>query len=223
MRTSTPACAPRPVPTMIDIGVARPSAHGQAMISTATALSKAKPIAGAGPNSDQAMNVTAATATTAGTNQPETVSARRWIGARERCAAATIATICAKSVSLPTRSARITNEPVVLTVAPVTLSPGAFSTGSGSPEIIDSSTLLRPSTTLPSTGTFSPGRTRNVWPGTTESRGTSCSVPSSLTTRAVFGARSSSARIALDVAERARNSSTWPSSTSVVITAAASK
>ena len=34
---STPACAPRPTPTMIDIGVARPSAHGQAMISTATA------------------------------------------------------------------------------------------------------------------------------------------------------------------------------------------
>ena len=34
---STPAWAPRPTPTMIDIGVARPSAHGQAMMSTATA------------------------------------------------------------------------------------------------------------------------------------------------------------------------------------------
>ena len=31
----TPASAPLPVPTMIDVGVARPSAHGQAMISTA--------------------------------------------------------------------------------------------------------------------------------------------------------------------------------------------
>ena len=31
----TPACAPRPTPTMIDIGVASPSAQGQAMISTA--------------------------------------------------------------------------------------------------------------------------------------------------------------------------------------------
>jgi hypothetical protein len=29
--------APRPTPTMIDIGVANPSAHGQAMISTVTA------------------------------------------------------------------------------------------------------------------------------------------------------------------------------------------
>ena len=38
---STPAVAPRPVPTMIDIGVASPSAHGQAMISTATALTRA--------------------------------------------------------------------------------------------------------------------------------------------------------------------------------------
>ena len=37
---STPACAPRPTPTMIDIGVARPSAHGQAMISTETAATR---------------------------------------------------------------------------------------------------------------------------------------------------------------------------------------
>ena len=34
--TRTPAVAPRPVPTMIDIGVASPSAHGHAMIRTAT-------------------------------------------------------------------------------------------------------------------------------------------------------------------------------------------
>ena len=38
---STPAPAPLPVATMIDIGVASPSAHGQAMISTATALTSA--------------------------------------------------------------------------------------------------------------------------------------------------------------------------------------
>jgi hypothetical protein len=40
-RTSTPAAAPRPVPTMIDMGVARPSAQGQAMMSTATAFTTA--------------------------------------------------------------------------------------------------------------------------------------------------------------------------------------
>ena len=33
--------APRPTPTMIDIGVARPSAQGQAMISTLTAATSA--------------------------------------------------------------------------------------------------------------------------------------------------------------------------------------
>ena len=38
LRISTPSCAPRPVPTMIAVGVARPSAHGQAMTSTVTAL-----------------------------------------------------------------------------------------------------------------------------------------------------------------------------------------
>ncbi len=37
---STPSRAPRPTPTMIDIGVARPSAHGQAMISTVTAATR---------------------------------------------------------------------------------------------------------------------------------------------------------------------------------------
>jgi hypothetical protein len=39
----------------------------------------------------------------------------------------------------------------------------------------------------------------------------------------VFGARPSSARTALEVCDRARSSSTSPSSTNVVITAAASK
>jgi hypothetical protein len=38
-RNSTPLVAPRPIATMIDIGVASPRAHGQAMMSTATALS----------------------------------------------------------------------------------------------------------------------------------------------------------------------------------------
>ena len=47
---STPACAPRPVAVMIDIGVARPSAQGQAMISTETAETMAKTMRGSGPN-----------------------------------------------------------------------------------------------------------------------------------------------------------------------------
>ena len=51
---STPDRAPRPTPTMIDIGVASPSAHGQAMISTETAAIMAKANRGSGPNVAQA-------------------------------------------------------------------------------------------------------------------------------------------------------------------------
>ena len=77
-----------------------------------------------------------------------------------------------------------------LMVAPVTGSPAVFSTGSGSPVSIDSSTEERPSTTAPSTGTFSPGRTRSRSPTSTSSSGTSSSRPSARITRAVFAARS---------------------------------
>ena len=40
-RMRVPFSAPLPVPTMIDSGVARPRAQGQAMISTATAATRA--------------------------------------------------------------------------------------------------------------------------------------------------------------------------------------
>ena len=71
----------------------------------------------------------------------------RWIGARLRCASPTMRTIRASRVSAADRSARMTRLPVPLTVPPVTLSPGCFSTGIGSPVTIDSSTALRPSAT----------------------------------------------------------------------------
>jgi hypothetical protein len=64
---STPAVAPLPVATMIDIGVARPSAQGQAMISTATALMIACVMRGSGPTVAHTTAVTTAIATTAGT------------------------------------------------------------------------------------------------------------------------------------------------------------
>ncbi len=63
----TPAVAPRPVPTMMDIGVANPNAQGHAMINTATALTRAKVILGSGPNTDHIMKVSIAINTTAGT------------------------------------------------------------------------------------------------------------------------------------------------------------
>ena len=100
--------------------------------------------------------------------------------------------------------------------------PGSFSTGIGSPVSIDSSTAVRPSVTTPSTGTFSPGRTRSTSPGCTSSSGTSLSLPLGPTRRAVFGASPRSRLSAADVWPRARSSSTWPSSTSTMIAAAVS-
>ena len=72
LRIKTPAVAPRPVPTMIDIGVAKPSAQGHAMIRTATALTSACAILGSGPYSAQIAKVTIATPITIGTNHPDT-------------------------------------------------------------------------------------------------------------------------------------------------------
>ena len=52
---------------MIDSGVARPSAHGRAMISTATAATNARVSAGVGPVMNQMAKVAIAMAMTAGT------------------------------------------------------------------------------------------------------------------------------------------------------------
>ena len=99
---STPACAPRPAAVVIEIGVASPSAQGQAMINTDTADAMAKTSAGSGPKISQTAKATMAMATTVGTKTADTRSARPWIGARDRRAFDTIATIWASTVSDPT-------------------------------------------------------------------------------------------------------------------------
>ena len=134
-----------------------------------------------------------------------------------------MATMRASMVSAPTLRACMTKLPLLLSVPPVTVAPAVFSTGTGSPVSSDSSTVDWPSSTMPSTGTDSPGRTRSLSPTWTVSSGTSVSLPSAAIRRAVFGARFSSARMALPVFSRARSSSTCPSSTSTMMTAAASK
>ena len=80
----------------------------------------------------------------------------------------------------------MTKVPVVLSVAPMTSSPGPLTTGIGSPVSIDSSIAEAPSTTTPSTGTLSPGRTRRRSPTTTDSSATSAST-SPRTSRADVG------------------------------------
>ena len=149
---------------MIDMGVASPSAQGQAMMRTDTAATSPKEKRGSGPQIAQAMKARRATPITAGTNQPETWSASRWIGARLRCASATSWTICDSMVSRPTLRASITSAPDWFMVPPMADAPTSLVTGMDSPVTIDSSTALRPSSTAPSTGTFSPGRTRRRSP-----------------------------------------------------------
>ena len=223
LRNSKPIWAPRPVATMIEIGVARPRAQGQAMISTATALTRARLSRGGGPTRAHTIKVRMATTTTVGTNQAETLSATRCRGARERWASATSCTIWASWVWAPTRSARITTEPVVFKVPVRRVSPTARMTGMDSPVSMASSKLLLPSSTSPSTGTLAPGRMRRRSPIFTASRATSCSCPSASMRRAVLGARSSRARRTAPVQWRARSSSHSPSSTRATIMAAASK
>ena len=105
---------------MIAVGVARPSAHGQAMMSTAMAACRASVRRGSGPNTSQPTNVSADNTRMAGTNTSEMRSARRCMGAFEPCACSTSRTICASVVSWPTLVARNTNEPVLFSVAPMT-------------------------------------------------------------------------------------------------------
>ena len=124
-----PSCAPRPVPTMSAVGVARPSAHGQAMISTATEAVKASlafPVTASQPTA-----VASAITSITGTNTPEIRSTSRWIGAFPACASATSRAICASVVSAPTFVARTTSRPYVLIVAPTTSAPRSTSTGIG--------------------------------------------------------------------------------------------
>ena len=203
LRKRIPARAPRPVPTRIAVGVARPSAQGQAMMRTDANATVAKSARGSGPTTYQTTQVATAIARTTGTKTPEMRSASFWIGGLEACACSTSRAICASAVRLPTAVASMSIAPSTLRVPPMTRSPGPFSTGSDSPVTIDSSTDARPARTLPSTGIASPGLTRSRSPTATSARGTSRSTPSR-TRRAIRGARSSSWRTAADVLLRAR-------------------
>jgi hypothetical protein len=215
-----PSWAPRPVPTMTAVGVASPSEHGQATMSTATAALTAS--AAGWPVTSQPARVRTATASTAGTNTPATRSARRCTGALEPWAASTRRATRARAVSAPTRVARTTSRPSRLTVAPATSSPGPTSTGSDSPVSSDRSSEDRPCSTTPSVASFSPGRTTNRSPTATASTGTGASVPSR-STMAVSAPSSSSWRRAWPERLRARLSSQRPNRIRTTMTAATSK
>ena len=180
-----PFFAPRPFPTMIATGVARPSAQGQEITSTEMPRATAKPASF--PAIIQPRNTSRAIPMTAGTNTPDTRSAIRAIGALVAAASDTIRMIWLSVVSSPTRSARQVRKPDWLIVAALTRSPAALSTGTDSPVRAASFTALSPESTVPSTGILSPGRTVKRSPMRTSSTGTSVSCPSRRSV-AVFGA-----------------------------------
>ncbi len=215
-----PSWAPRPVPTISAVGVARPSAHGQAMISTATAAAKA--VVAPAPLSSHAPRVSSESAMTTGTKTPETRSARRWTSALPCWACSTSRAIWASWVSEPTRVARTTSRPPALTVAPVTTSPGPTSTGTGSPVSIDTSSAETPSTTSPSVATFSPGRTTKTSPTRRVSAGTCVSTPSRSSATSLAPIRSS-ASSAAPARRFERFSNHRPASRNVVTPAATSR
>ncbi len=140
LRKSTPSSAALPVPTMMLTGVARPMAQGQAIISTATVLTRAKVRAFSPPNTSHTKAVRAAMASTMGTKTATTRSARFWMGGLEAWAFSTSLIICASTVPSPTAVARKVRVPFWLMVPPITLSPSVLRTGMGSPVIMDSST-----------------------------------------------------------------------------------
>ena len=188
-----PSWAPRPVPTISAVGVARPRAHGQAMISTDTAAVNAA--VSPSPVPAQNPNVATASAITIGTKMPEIRSASRWAWALPFCASSTRRAIWASCVSAPTLVAATTSRPPALTVAPTTASPGPTSTGTDSPVTIDASTAEVPSTIVPSVAIFSPGRTTKWSPTASWSMAMRSSRPSRSTATSLAPS-SSSARSA---------------------------
>jgi hypothetical protein len=99
--------------------------------------------AGLGPKRNHARKVSAAAAATVGTKNPATLSATPWIGARLRCALATICTMRESSESAPPCPPQDEASGGVDRAARHG-SPAFFSTGSDSPVIIDSSTRRSP-------------------------------------------------------------------------------
>lgn len=180
-----PWCAPLPTQTIIAVGVAKPSAHGHAITSTAT--NDVNHIIG-NHRILRTIKLTIAIPSTTGTKIAEIRSASLWIGALEPCASCTIVITRERKLSLPSVVALILRNPCLLMVPPITESQTILSTGSDSPVTIDSSTLLAHSIILPSTGIFPHGFTCTISPACTSSKPISTTSPF-LSTNSVFACK----------------------------------
>ena len=208
-RNSTPSSAARPEPTIMPVGVARPSAQGQAITSTSQQATMAFSRSPGLAAKYHTPNTAAAISTTAGTKREAILSASRWIGALEVCARRTISIICCRTESLPSLAADMRALPERFSVPPNTVSPAALSTGRLSPVSMDSSTAQLPPMIIPSTGTLSPGRRTTTSCSHISSMSSSFSSPSR-STSAVFGWRRMRRRMAPEVSVFARFSRYFP-------------
>ncbi len=80
-----PFCAHFPVPTIKAVGVARPSAQGQAITITAEKYNS-DAVSPAPTTKNHTANTINAIMITVGTNIAEILSANHWIGALDHCA-----------------------------------------------------------------------------------------------------------------------------------------
>ena len=149
-----PCFTARPMPTIIAAGVAKPSAHGQAITNTATAFISAGIQS---PFSSQVrIKVSTAMATTVGTNTAAAWSATRAIGALLPCASESAAIMSPSRVWLPSCSARYTMLPSVINAPANTLLCSVLASGWDSPVRWLSSAQPLPRTTTPSAAMRSP-------------------------------------------------------------------
>jgi len=89
-----PDSAPLPIPTISAVGVARPKAHGQAIINTVTRVTKACVTFGSGPTKNHNNELIIEMLITTGTKIDAILSAILWAGALLPCAFLTISIIC---------------------------------------------------------------------------------------------------------------------------------
>ncbi len=171
LRMRIPYRAATPVPARIAAGVARPSAQGQAITITDTALMIA--VAVLAPANSQPPRVISAITSTIGTNTAAIWSASRCTLGLEDCAASISLAIRSNRVSPGCEVTRIGSTASRFIAPASTVAPAAWTTGRLSPVIWLSSKLPMPSRIIPSTGTRSPGRNSRTSPRWTAASGTS--------------------------------------------------
>lgn len=209
------------MPTINAVGVAKPSAQGQAMTITAEKY-KSEAVISAPTTKNQIRNTINAMIITVGTNTAEILSANHWIGALDHCASWMSLMICASAVSFPILVVSISKLHSLFIVHPNTLAPIIFSTGILSPVSIDSSMLECHATTMPSIGTFSPGFTMMISHFFTCSIGRATNI-FPFFTLAVFGAIPISFAMVCEVDHFAFASKNFPKTTKVINNPATSK